>query len=92
MEPTNLDAKVRERAYELWEEAGSPWGKSTSSGPQRHARIEGEKIDPVTLTDPSLDRTLANQPFVVVPTVRCGPKSGRNAFGLLISLDPLCRG
>ncbi|WP_082505491.1 DUF2934 domain-containing protein [Aureimonas sp. Leaf324] len=54
MEPTNLDAKVRERAYELWEEAGSPWGQEHEFWAAASREIEGEKIDPVTL-----DRSVA---------------------------------
>lgn len=38
-----MDAKVRERAYELWQAAGSPWGREHEFWAAASREIEGEE-------------------------------------------------
>ncbi|WP_019999003.1 DUF2934 domain-containing protein [Aureimonas ureilytica] len=37
------DAQVRQRAYELWEKAGRPWGREHEFWAIASVEIEGEK-------------------------------------------------
>ncbi|WP_082666502.1 DUF2934 domain-containing protein [Aureimonas sp. AU4] len=37
------DAEVRQRAYELWEKAGRPWGREHEFWAIASLEIEGEK-------------------------------------------------